>query len=820
VSLDISGYSGNYSYEVFTAAGVSAGIPVNSSTTGNPLTVTGLPGGNYFIRITETDAPFCREDSNVFTITSPDTPLVASVTEVANVTCTNDQGEILVAPEGGYAPYEIVLSNITTGQGYTANNVTSNVFTGLSAGSYTVLVRDAGGCEYNDVITLEEPLPITAGITATPTTLVCYGDENAVVSAVNVAGGEGSYSYQLNVYDASGSTVVFTSGTQPSPDFVNLGSGIYSITITDGWACTFETPQVVISEPTEVISALVQAVQMTCATNAELVLTASGGTAPYQYSTDGIAYFPMSGGNSHTFSVTDGVYQYYVSDSNGCEASLSNQVSVEPIPPLVLDIDQSAAIINCAGESTAMLTAVATGGLGNYQYELFGDNTLTTSIAGPQNTGSFSGLPQGSYWIRATSLDCEAVSDEIIITDPAPLQIDREEYTNVTCAGDANGTISVEVSGGTGEILYAISPNLNQFDTTNEFFDLEPGVYDVIAQDENGCFIAFEFTIEAPLPVEVSATSLPELCSGSEDGSIELSITGGTAPYSTAFNSNDPADYVEGQTSFSGLASGTYVIFVLDAAGCETNTIVEIGEGVNLNATVTPVYECTGAIPENRLDVLLEDPSVSGDVMYALDSTDPADMQLDPDFVNLAPGPHYLAISHINGCVITIDFEIEGYEPLELVLEQRGLNEIIAVATGGVPEYTFYFNGVDNGSDNTLYITETGTYTVMVIDESGCMAEAQIFMEFVDIEIPNFFTPDGDGMNDLWIPENIEGFPQILIKIYDRYGRVVDEISYNYPGWDGNYNGKELPTGDYWYTMQLNGENDPREFVGHFTLYR
>jgi gliding motility-associated-like protein len=458
--------------------------------------------------------------------------------------------------------------------------------------------------------------------------------------------------------------------------------------------------------------------------------------------------------------------------------------------------------------------------LGNYQYELYGDGSLSNLIAGPQSSGAFSGLPQGSYWVRSTSQDCEIVSDEIIISEPAPLQIDREEFTNVTCAGEADGTIAVEVSGGTGEILYAISPNLNQFDAQNEFTNLEAGIYDVIAQDENGCFIAFQFTITEPQPIEVEASVMAELCSGSADGSVDLVITGGTAPYSTAFNSNADADYVPGQTSFTGLSAGTYVIFVRDAQGCETNVIVEVDSGVNLNASVTPIYECTGNVPDNRLEVILEDPSMSDQVMYALDSTDPNDMQLDPDFTNIAPGAHYLAISHANGCVLTIDFEIEGYQPLELVLEQRNINEITAVATGGVPEYTFFFNDVDNGSDNTFYITETGIYTVRVIDQNGCEAVADIFMEFIDIEIPNFFTPDGDGMNDFWLPENMEGFPQILIKIYDRYGRVVDEISYNVQGWDGTYDGKELPTGDYWYVIKLNGENDSREFVGHFTLYR
>jgi len=206
--------------------------------------------------------------------------------------------------------------------------------------------------------------------------------------------------------------------------------------------------------------------------------------------------------------------------------------------------------------------------------------------------------------------------------------------------------------------------------------------------------------------------------------------------------------------------------------------------------------------------------------MYALDSTDPADMQLNPDFRNIGPGTHFIAISHANGCVQTADFEIQTFEPLTLTLEQNNLNEITAIAGGGLEDYTFYFNDDNNGTDNTYYITETGTYTVTVIDENGCEVSAQIFMEFIDIEIPNFFTPDGDGMNDYWIPDNIEGYPEILIKIYDRYGRVVAEETIVPNGWDGIYHGNELPTGDYWYVIKLNGERDEREFVGHFTLYR
>ena len=820
LEVDITGYTGTYDYEVFTSAGVSTGITGSGDTAVNPMTVNNLPGGNYFVRITETAFPFCSEDSNVVTIISPSSPLTAVVNPLANVTCTNDQGEILVDPSGGYAPYDIVLTNTTTGQVYTANGVNSQIFTGLSAGNFTVDITDAGGCIINDTETLVQPAPITAGITATPTNLVCYGDENASVTAINVVGGEGVYQYELNVYDPTGSTIVFTSGAQTNPQFNNLGAGIYSITVSDGWNCGMETPQVVISEPTEVQASLVQTAMLTCTNDARITLTASGGTGPYEYSVDNVVFSPMSGGNTHTFTVSAGVYQYYVRDSFGCEANISNQITIDPVPPLMIDLDLSAAMINCTGEATATIIAEATGGLGNYSYELYTDAGLTNLLAGPQADGEFNNLLAGSYFVRVTSVDCEEVSSEVVITDPVPLQIDREEFTNVTCAGEADGTITVEVSGGTGNILYAISPNLNQFDTVNYFDRLAPGVYDVIAQDVNGCFIQFQFTITEPSPVTATFVAEPEVCIGSEDGTISVNVSGGTAPYRTALNTTEDSAFVQDQFFYSDLAAGTYVVFIRDANDCETNVIVEIDPGVNLNGVVEPVYECTGNIPGNYINITMEDPSVLGSIMYALDSTDPADMQLNPDFRDIPPGSHYVAISHANGCVLTLDFEIEDYQPLTLVLEQNNINEITAIAAGGLPPYTFYFNDEDNGPDNTYYITETATHTVRVVDSLGCEMEAQIFMEFIDIEIPNFFTPDGDGMNDLWIPRNMEGFPEILIKIFDRYGREIGVMSIDHTGWDGTYKGNELPTGDYWYIVKLNGERDDREFVGHFTLYR
>ena len=821
LEVSISGYTGNYNYEIFDDANVSTGILGSANTSTNPLAISGLSGGNYVVRITETDYPFCSEDSNTITIASPDRALTATPIEVANVSCTNDQGEIEVSPDGGYVPYTMVLTNTTTGAVYNQNNVASYVFAGLSAGDYTVQITDASGCSITETITLVEPLPITAGIAATPTTLLCYGNTNATVSAIGVSGGQGLYQYQLNEYDSSGTNIIASSGLQNTPDFNNLGAGIYSITIADGYNCGIETGQVVISEPSEVQASLLQLSQLTCTTQAQLELSVTGGTAPYEYSIDGSAYNAFAGTSSHTFTVAAGTFQYYVRDAFGCVSMISNEITVDPVDPLQLDIDENAAIINCTGENSATLYANATGGLGNYSFELFSDAALTNLLAGPTTNDEFSSLFAGSYYIRVTSGDCVAVSEEIIITDPIPLQIVTQTSTDVSCNGEEDGTISVEVTGGTGEIFYAISPNLDQFDTVNTFTDLSPGIYDVIAQDRNGCFIAFQFTIIEPAVLDVSTMNvLAETCSGNNDGSFELNVTGGTAPYTMAFDSNADADFVPDQFIFNDIAPGLHVVFVRDAQGCETNVTIDIEAGVNLNATVAPIYTCTGNIPENSLDIIFEDTTVIADVMFALDSTDPADMQLTFDYTNIAAGSHYLTIMHANGCINTIDFEIEGYEPLTLELQQNNINEITAVVNGGLEDYTIYFGDVDNGSDNTFIINRTDTYEVRVVDQNGCEVSGEIFMEFIDVEIPDFFSPDGDGFNDTWAPRNLEPYPNALTIIYDRYGRELYRMQTNDSPWSGFYQGNTLPTGDYWYIIKLQGETDDREFIGHFTLYR
>ena len=319
----------------------------------------------------------------------------------------------------------------------------------------------------------------------------------------------------------------------------------------------------------------------------------------------------------------------------------------------------------------------------------------------------------------------------------------------------------------------------------------------------------------------MQTTVTDEICVNSADGTITLNIQGGTAPYYTALNSNNDTDFVQDVFNYENLASNTYVVFIRDSNGCEISETFTVAEGTNLNGEAQVTYECntSGSVSNSVLAALI-DPSVANDVLFGLDTYEITEMQLDPFFENVTVGEHFISVVHNNGCINTFEFEIESFEPLSLDLRESDINQITAMPYGGSPEFTYVINDEPPTDGNRFQITATGVYTITVTDGNGCSVTEEIFMEFIDIEIPDFFTPDGDGLNDTWGPRNVEQFPDLFIKIYDRYGRALYFFQGNEDSWNGTYQLNDLPSGDYWYIIKLNGETDKREFIGHFTLYR
>ena len=740
--------------------------------------------------------------------------------EVSQTPTCIDHGAIIAYASGGTAPYEYQLSEISTvPETIIVPFGSASEFTGLSGGQYLVTVRDTFGCEVTDTLTMTGPDPINATLIDDPN-ISCFGDNTASISITSVSGGlpeldpNAEYLYVLNYLDAAGNIQV---STAPRFDdtFTNLGAGSYSVTVTDGWGCDFTTPAVTFTEPEEVTALLRLDAANTCLDDARLTLTAEGGTAPYSYGTSPSGSFTAFSGNTVTITVPVGDYSYYVMDANGCISPVTNTVSIEEVAPIEIEAE-IAADASCYQEATGFIQVRATGGLGNYVYTLLDETQdLNNPVRPAQTSNVFADLMAGVYYVRVDSEDCNEVL-RVELGEGNPITSSDPIVTQPACAEDF-GTIEVNLEGGTGIYQFAISPRLDQFQDQNIFYDLEPGSYTIIAQDSNGCLpFIFEVDIVAPAPIVLTPEIISEeYCEGEDSGIISLDITGGTAPYTTSLNSNNPDDFVEGQTLFEGLSGGeTYTIFVKDANGCEQNVSVTLAAPVPFDPQVEVIYSCIGNTSGNEVMVSVTDPSIT-DVIYNLDG---GPDQFENIFVDVAPGPHTITASY-EGCVRTIDFEIDAIEPLELSLANEEFNLIEMSAVGGVPPYTYYVNGEYVGDDTTYRIQETGTYEVVVVDANGCENRASIFVEFYDIEIPNFFTPDGDSNNDVWGPNNTEAFPSIKTIVYDRYGRVVGEMRMG-EFWDGTYNGAPLPTGDYWYVVRFDEDEDAREFVGHFTLYR
>ncbi|WP_379763087.1 T9SS type B sorting domain-containing protein [Flagellimonas marina] len=847
ISLQINNYSGTYNYEVFsrdnsgveTTTGVTGSFDTNAPIN-SPEIITGLPAGNLVVHIEALDSPFCDVVSNVTTVRSPDRELTIDAIQTSPVTCNVPGfGEITVTGDGGWGTYEYQLIAPDGSTVLVDYPNTNPIFENLSTGTYTVNVRDIQGCEATNTINLPLPTPITADIRVVQP-LACNNDNNGIIEAYNMAGGQGPGNYLFQLNRITGGT---NSGLQTTPTFANLSAGDYTITIFDGWNCSFTTIPITVQDPEIVVAELRELQPPGCGDlgRMELTVTNPEPGVDYFYRRSGTSdpFIPFGAGMSSVEIAADitldpGPFQYDVQNSNGCPYERSNQISLDPAAPLVIALDLTNATINCAGEATGIIRSEAFGGIGSYVYTLVSSDVLPVNPANiirpAQGSGIFRELNPGTYYVYAQSGGCEAISDPIIIEPKPPLVLEYLEAVPVMCAGDTNGQIIIEASGGTGAIRYSISDTLSEFfegdDPANPnrktFNNLSPRTYDIIIQDDLGCTITR--TVEITQPMELVAgiaSTTPEVCLGDGDGTLTLNVSGGTAPYYTSVNSADDADFVQNDTMFFDNLQGgeTYVIFIRDANGCQTNVVAEIGVGIELMAEPIVQYGCEGIFPNSTTTISISDESLIPQLLFSLDVEDVGMATEQRTFGDLPAGEHTVYIYHENGCVTFVEFEIDAYEPLTLEAIKTGPNEVTAIATGGFGGYEYFFQGESFGETNTFNINVDANINIMVRDQNGCVANLVMPFNFEGMpEMPDFFTPDGDNLNDYWYPGNREFFPDIDVIIYDRYGRVVARLD-QVKKWDGTYEGSPLPTGDYWYVVNAN-DREKQRYVGHFTLYR
>ena len=668
------------------------------------------------------------------------------------------------------------------------------------------------------------------------------------------------------------------SGIQDSPTFTGTSGGVisagwYAIEITSSFNCSFVTPTYEVVPPPAIEPKLVQTRVPGCGGSGEMRLFVENPDPLFTYEylqyENGVAvgtYTDMVGSEVFPIPGFDGItYQFDVRKKNAantCSAVQSNGITIRDATGIVLVVNQ-VDDISCDSQQDGRIESFASGGIGNDTFTLYHGDPMDAyspvpgaTVVVSQDFGTFEGLlPANDYYIavRSGSSGCQEIQGPFTILNPDPIVV-APTPTPVSCNGEEDGTILVAVtSGGEGLIQFAIEPNFDEFFSdpatpgSYVFDELMAGTYEILVQDLAGCIERIQ--VEVTEPDELQITGLqtsPELCINANDGTVIFNIQGGTpfndpmiSPtpyYEYKLEMNTPIDETgtgvfapyDGQALQNLQGGATYVLYIQDANGCPDADIFNVGVGVDLAADPLVQYGCEGMFPNSTASVVLQDDSVLPELLYYLEDMNAAPLTTE-EMIEQAdtqsswgdlPASQYTAhIFHSNGCSNSVTFEIEQYDPLTLTAEKTDVNEVTAMAQGGYGEYEYFFQGVSQGEDNIYLTNMDTTVEVRVVDARGCEATVVIPFEFTGmLEIPNFFTPDGDGMNDEWVIQNRDLFPNIEVKIYDRYGRVVAVLD-QLTNWDGTYESKDLPTGDYWYVVNQNDARSTR-FVGHFTLYR
>jgi guanyl-specific ribonuclease Sa len=610
-------------------------------------------------------------------------PTLAAIASIKQIDCIS-KGTITVTASGGKPPY---LYSINNGV-YSS----SNIFPNLVAGTYSIVLRDASGCVTNVAAIIDPSSVIPLNISTTTLNISCNGNKDGSI-IINAIGGVAPFSYSMD------NGVAITSNLATN-SIANLTPGAYNITVKDGNNCTSTTTTMIL-EPSPLLISSIVTKNIDCVSNATVALTATGGTAPYTYSKDGLQFV-----QSNILSyLAAGVYSIYVKDANGC--IVQNSIVISPLVPL--SAVSTVTPIHCNGDNSGTITITATGGSGQYTYSINGGPTQSSNI--------FHNLYSGDYAIKVTSNNC-LVSNVITITQPAtPLTVNYAT-SNATKSGLNDGSITINATGGQGLIKYSISPSLNIFTTNNKFSNLAPSTYQVIVQDENGCYITNSFTIYTPEPLIMTAVTKPIDCVN--NATITLAATGGTTPYTY---SKDGITFVQSNV-FDNLVAGTYTTYVKDANGYKSDysTTINPLPPLSISTTVSNV-SCNG---NNDGSIIVNATGGMGNYLFSLSNGITIVGPQNNVFYNLAPGTYTITVTDSSNCLFS-SINVTILEPAPLSTSILIENQTITVhSIGGSGTYLYLLDSIFQAS-NVFTNLVPGLHYIMTQDPNGCEIISSIF---------------------------------------------------------------------------------------------
>ncbi|WP_296381592.1 T9SS type B sorting domain-containing protein [Winogradskyella sp.] len=337
------------------------------------------------------------------------------------------------------------------------------------------------------------------------------------------------------------------------------------------------------------------------------------------------------------------------------------------------------------------------------------------------------------------------------------------------------------------------------------------------------CYNYYQFNLNInPLPIANQPNDLMT-CDDDFDGLLEFDLT---QQNSSILNGQSPA-----------LFTVTYHNAELQAqegnSALETNYMAFDSEIIyaRVENNSTGCYSTTDfSIIINPLPIIdIDDQVICLDnlpLLVSANTNNPTDQyvwstgEMTPEIEITDIGSYWVTVTSEFGCENTRVFGVSESEAATIevteVVDFSDPNNI-TVTISGIGDYLYQLDDFEPQESNFFENVAMGYHTVTIIDLNGC---ANVTKEVLVIDIPKFFTPNADGNFDTWHIVGVETLPGTIIYIFDRYGKLLKQIGSNTSGWDGYYNGKEMPTSDYWFVADVRRGNISFEVKGHFTLKR
>ncbi len=648
---------------------------------GTGTSINSLCASNYGINIV--DANGCLVNAN-FTITEP--IQVTGSTTATDVQCFGAcDGSATVSGADGVSPYTYAWDAAT-------GNQTGAVASSLCPGVYDVVITDANGCIGNTQATIVEPTLLTANIDLTGD-ITCNSACDGFAQ-VSVSGGTPIYSYSWS--NNSGTSAVAS----------NLCAGAYTITVTDANGCV-ATDNTTLTEP-QTLTASSSVTNLSCFQSCDGMasVSPSGGTAPYNYQWDNSTFATTSSFSNECA----GTYSCVITDINNCQITKIVNIT-QPNP---LQITANITSSNC-GQDNGQICTNTNGGTAPYTFQWNDPSTQTGACA--------FNLFANCYNFTVTDANA-CVSDTLLcINDIAGPTVTNIDVVDVTCFGDANGSVEFSASGGVGVLTSEIIDQTNTVINTGSTLatNLNGGCYTLIVEDGAGCIASNVQCVSEPNVLNSAVTqSTDALCNLASNGTATASANGGSIPYTYSWNGGTAPN----SASNSGLAAGSYTVTVTDINGCTSQSSVVINEPapIDIIETITDV-SCFGG---NSGAISL---TASGGTPFYLYAWTP-NVASGPNVGQLPSGNYSILLTDANGCTFNENYVINEPTALTPIISsvtnptcEQCNGEISVSTTGGTPVYTYsWTNGnTPNSASNTGFCP--GVQTLTVTDGNGCTAD-------------------------------------------------------------------------------------------------